>query len=119
MKLLKGLSLLLFTTFLLTACGEPEIKNSSMEETAETFVQALIDGDEKVIDELNHDAQNPTSEIMQKHAPKFSGKNIEDIKFEVLKESDEVEIEYVDSDGSIRYWFTIEKIGEEYFVTYL
>lgn len=110
------LILLITTTTILTACGEQG--NETMQGTAESFVQALIDGDEEKIDELNRNAGEPTKYVIQKHAPKFSGLKVSDFDFEIDEGKNEVKITNETNGKKIRYWLTIEKIGEEYFVTY-
>lgn len=109
-----SLFILFASTFLMGCSGKDE-SQSTMEGTAEAFVQALIDGDEEVIGKLNRDATNPTEYVIQEEAPKFSGISIDDLSFEYDKDKHEVLVE--NKDGSIRYWLDIEKIGEEYFVT--
>ncbi|MEK6190621.1 MAG: hypothetical protein N2A99_06495 [Carnobacterium alterfunditum] len=116
MKLLKVIILTLIALTLLSACGEKE--DATMLSTAETLVQALIDGDEETIEKLNRDTGETTESILQKDAPKFSGLSLEDFTFEINEEKKEVKVLHESSDKKVRYWWIIEKINEEYVVTY-
>lgn len=99
----------------LVACSDGEKSQSSMQGTAETFVQALIDGDEKTVDKLNHDDLNPTNYIMSDIAPKFSGLKLENFTFETDKYEQEVKVKNDNLDGI--YWLKIEKNESKYYIT--
>jgi hypothetical protein len=99
----------------LVACSDGEKPQSSMQGTAETFVQALIDGDEKTVDKLNRDDLNPTDYVMSDLAPKFSGLKLKDFTFETDKDEQEVKVKHDNLDGI--YWLTIEKNEDKFYIT--
>lgn len=106
------------TILFLVACGEKQSSQETFQGTAEAFVQALIDGDEKTLENLNRDETNPTDHLLSSIAPKFTDLKIEDINFELDEEKNEVLVEYK-GEETIRYWLDVEKIGDKYFVTKL
>ncbi|NUH84789.1 hypothetical protein HUN92_13775 [Bacillus firmus] len=118
MKFIKMLIIITFATFFLVACGSKQSSQETVQGTAEAFVQALIDADEKTLKNLNRDETNPTDHLLSSIAPKFSDLKIEDITFELDKKKNEVLVEYK-GEETIRYWLDVEKIGDKYFVTKL
>ena len=99
----------------LVACSEGEESQSTMHGTAESFVQALIDGDEKTVDKLNRDELNPTNYVMSDIAPKFTGLKLENFTFETDKDEQEVKVKNDNLDGI--YWLKIEKNENKYYIT--
>lgn len=118
MKFTKMLFVIAIITIFMVACGSKQNSQETFQGTAEAFVQALIDGDEKTLGNLNRDETNPTDHLLSSIAPKFSDLKIEDITFELDEEKNEVLVEYK-GEETIRYWLDIEKIGDKYFVTKL
>lgn len=112
--LLKTLPLLCIL-FILSACTD-QLQNETMEDTAETFLQAIIDGDTETIEALNRDPEYPSTEVMSKFGPMLSGMNLEDLEMEFDKEKNELQFHIDSSEGGF-YWLNIELIGERYFVT--
>lgn len=105
------------TMCVLAACATNSNSSGTpktVEQTAEIFVQALIDGNEETLSKLNYDQTYPTAYVLNDIAPQFSGLTISDLTFE-LEESDKVSVEY--DQGEVRYSFRIEKIGEDFVVT--
>lgn len=105
------------TMFVLAACANNSNSSDTpqtVEQTAEIFVQALIDGNEETLSKLNYDQTYPTAYVLNDIAPQFSGLKLSDLTFE-LEESDKVSVEY--DQGEVRYSFRIEKIGEDFVVT--
>lgn len=115
MNKLKVFTLFILVITLLAACGD-DIKNDTMEDTAKTFIQAIIDGDTETVEALNRDQAYPTAEIMQKLGPKLAGMKLEDLELEFDEVTNEYQFHINAEDGGY-YWLTIELIGEEYFVT--
>jgi hypothetical protein len=92
-----------------------KVKNSSIEETAETFVQAMIDADEDILNEVYRNPEDPLEYMLPDEGPEFSGLSLNDFSFE-YEEDNEVQLERKDGEGPI-YWIKIEMIGDKYFVT--
>lgn len=117
----------------LTGCGgedkatevkEPEtivegesikVNNSTIEETAETFVQAMIDADEDILNEIYRNPEDPLEYMLPDEGPEFSGLSLNDFSF-LYEEDNEVQLERKDGEGPV-YWIRIEMIGDKYFVT--
>ncbi|MGE6756033.1 hypothetical protein ACQKFO_21770 [Rossellomorea sp. NPDC071047] len=92
-----------------------QIKNGTIKETAETFVQGMISADENVLNKIYQNPEDPLEYMLPDEGPEFSGLTLDDFIFE-FEEDNEVQLERKDGEGSI-YWLEIEKIGDEYFVT--
>jgi len=94
-----GKKLILFLIALMVAvsllgCGCDRINQSSMKDTAKTFVQALINGDEKVLDKINKsDLFNaPTYFLMSDFAPDFADTKLSNYEFDVNEEANIVSV---------------------------
>ncbi len=109
------ITIFLFMIVLLTSCSNVE-KSNTVEGTAKIFVQSLIDGDEEKFEQVNKNPGETTKGAMERYGPEFSGLDISDFHFET--NANEVTISHGIGDKRIRYWLTIEKIGNRYFVTH-
>ncbi len=98
----------------LTACGG--VKQGTMEDTAKTFVQALIDGNEDVLNEINKSGPMnfPTHYLMSDYAPEFADFKISDFSFDVNEEKEIVEIVKKGEEKAFKK-LKISKIGDKYY----
>lgn len=94
-----------------------EKKRGSIEETARTFVQAMIDSDEEVLKQIYRNPKDPLEYMLPEKGPEFAGMNIDDFIF-LLENDGEVQLERKDGKGNI-YWLKIEMIGDKYYITNL
>lgn len=112
---IERITMALLIIFVLGGCTTKH-KIDSAEETAKIFVQSLIDGDEEKFDQINKNPGETTQGAMGRYAPEFSGLKLSDFNFET--NGDEITVTHGNGDKRIRYWLTIEKIGDKYFVTH-
>lgn len=119
LSLILAMVLLLSLVLVVNGCSkEKKIKNSTIEEAATTFVQALINGDEKTLEKVNRsDAFDfPTHFLMSDVAKKYADMNIKDYKFMADKDNSTVEMIEKATDKTYKV-LKIEKIGDKYYFT--
>ncbi|WP_377887529.1 hypothetical protein [Alkalihalobacillus sp. R86527] len=110
---IKFVMLLGLLGMLLTGCGS--IDQSSMESTAQTFVQAVIDGDEEVLNTINKSDEWswPTNYVLSELGPDFSGRSLDEFTFTVNKERSLVMFE--SEDEEIKKAARFKPVGEKYY----
>jgi hypothetical protein len=101
----------------LSACNG--VKNKTVEDTAETFVQALIDGDEEMLNEINKSdpLDFPTHYLISDYAPKFADYKVSDFQYGINEDEGIVEIQSKNDIDELYYKISIVKIGKEYYFT--
>lgn len=112
----KIMPLMLIVVLMFTAIGCSSIKNGTPEQAAETFMQAMIEGDEKVIDELNKSDvfMYPTHFLISEYCPKYADLNISDYDFKANQKQNIVTM-YDKSTGEDVLRLKISKIGDKYY----
>ncbi|MGG2201875.1 hypothetical protein [Paenibacillus validus] len=113
MKAFKSLCLAAVLALSLTACGG----GGSQDAAAKSFVQALIDGNEETLKEINKSGMldYPTHYLISDFAPKFADRKVKDFSFEADKDKGIVTVK--SSDGKLDYKLKIEKIGDKFYFT--
>lgn len=120
-KLLLVLTLLMLTVTISAGCGK-SLDNSTPEKAAKTFMQALINGDSKVLEELNMSSplQYPTHLLLSMATEwELSKYSINDFTFEKVgnnvvrvksaKARIDIKFEMVQKDGKW-YFYDIKRI---------
>lgn len=92
------------------------IKNGTPEDAARTFIKALAEGNEEVLDELNKADKvvYPTHSIVSEYCPAFADFNVSDYDFKANDEKDRV---FLYKKGTDERLFNIKvcKIGDKYY----
>lgn len=92
------------------------IKNGTPEDAARTFIKALAEGNEEVLDELNKADKvvYPTHSIVTEYCPAFADFNVSDYDFQANDEKDRV---FLYKKGTDERLFNIKvcKIGDKYY----
>ena len=99
--------------------GGEKINQKTPEGTAKILVKALIDGDERALDEINQSTmfENPTQFFFPAYAPQFAGKKLKNYKFKKKKNiyGDECVLVYYKRNKEPTLYLEIEKIGKKYY----
>lgn len=115
MRQLRKLIVIGVVLILLAACGNE--KEDTMMDVAESFVQALIDGDKETLKRLNGDPRVDPDILLYDFGSDFSGSSLEAIDFELIEEDNEVKIAHEKGGSRKLYWIRIEEIGGKLLVT--
>lgn len=113
MKKFLVLFLLMTTLFLLSACGG--IKNNTAEEAVQTFVQAALDGDREIIEELYLNPEYTADEIIIALSDNLRGTKVEDL---VLYSDNEGEVSF-ETEAGDEFEFDVNTFDGKYFITAL
>lgn len=95
------------------SAGRGGIRQDTRIEAAQTFVQALIEGDDSAMDRVNRSGplMHPTFDLMAHVAPRYAGRSLQDFTFTEI--GNVVRIE--SKDGKILTGLEIVRIGDKYF----
>lgn len=113
-KKIQILILLLAVSIILSGCGG--VKQGSMEDTAKTFFQAMVNGDEETLNKINKSdpLDQPTHFLISYYAPGYADLDISDFYFEVDEEKGRVQVKRKATD-KVFASYNIEKIGNKYY----
>lgn len=116
MKLFKSVIAVVVLSLIVAGCGGG-VNQSSQVSTAKSFVQALIDGDEKTLNTLNKSGMldYPTHYLISDFAPQYADRKLKEFTFEADPDKGIVTVK--SEDGKIDSKLKIQKIGKEFYFT--